>query len=124
MELDNQFINFKIRDKILVCTYQQGLSINQLIASEIVRKRIAFTGKRKFATLIISRGVVTVDKPAREYLSSVHGTEGLLASAIVVDSAFGSFLGNFFLAVNKTSMPVKLFTSELRAEKWLKKFIV
>ena len=124
MELDSQFINFKIRDKILVCTYQQGLSINQFIASEIVRKRIAFTGKRKFATLIISRGVVTIDKAAREYLSSVYGTEGLLASAIVVDSVFGSFLGNFFLAVNKTSMPVKLFTSELRAEKWLKQFIV
>jgi len=74
-------------------------------------------------SMIISQGVVSIDKPAREYLVSVEAIEGLAASAIIINSTFSSFLGNFFLAVYKTKMPVKIFADIASAEKWLQQFI-
>jgi hypothetical protein len=75
------------------------------------------------ATIILSQGVTSIDKPAREYLASQKGTEGLSASAIIVNSPFSRLLGNFFLRVNKTSIPVKLFSDISKAEKWLQQYI-
>jgi hypothetical protein len=73
--------------------------------------------------LIFNQGVISMDKEARQFLSSADGIKGLKAAAIILDSPFGSFLGNFFLAVNKTSMPVRIFSSAGSAAKWLAQFI-
>jgi len=124
MELETPFFHLRIKDKILVGTYKKNIRINLEIARAIVSTRISFTGGENFPAIIISTGVISIDKPAREYLASDEGTRGLLASAIIVNSAFSSFLGNFFLTVNKPKkMPVKLFTNIVAAEKWLQQFI-
>ena len=123
MEFDTPYVHLRIKDKILVGTYKKNIRINLEIAKEIVRARLSFTGNRKMPSLIISQGIVTIDKPAREYLSSDEATVGLVASAILVNSKFSSFLGNFFLNVNKTKMPVKIFSDISNAEKWLQQFI-
>lgn len=104
-------------------SYKTGLHINREIAHEIVSARLSFTEGKKMAAMLISQGVISMDKPAREYLASDEATEGLLATAIIVDSSFSSFLGNFFLMVNKTKMPVKIFYDIPLAEKWLQQFI-
>jgi len=75
-------------------------------------------------TMIIARGVTGIDKSARDYLSSAEATEGLIAMALVIGSSFQRIMGNFFISVNKTSMPVRMFTTESGAGKWLKKFII
>lgn len=123
MELESPYIHLCIKNNILVGTYKTDLHINLEAAKEIVLTRKRFIQHKRMPTLIISQGVVSMDKPARQYLSSVEATEGLTASAIVVNSVFSSFLGNFFLAVNKTNMPVKIFSDTSRAEKWLQQFV-
>lgn len=123
MELDTPYVHLCIRNKILVGTYKKNLRIDLEVAKEIVSARQSFTGTEIFATLIISQGVISMSRQAREYLSSPEATVGLSASAIVVDTLFSSFLGNFFLAVNKTTIPVKIFANTFDAEKWLQRFI-
>lgn len=123
MELDTPYVHLCIKNKILVGTYKKNLRIDLEVAKEIVSARQTFTGTEKFATLIISQGVISINRPAREYLSSPEATVGLSASAIVVDTLFSSFLGNFFLAVNQTTIPVKIFANTIDAEKWLQQFI-
>jgi hypothetical protein len=124
MELDTPFICFSIKNNIVVCRYKKNLHINLVMAREIVQARIAFTGGKKMPALIISQGVTSVDKSAREYLASDEGIEGLVASAIVVNTPFSNVLSNFFLKVNKTKLPVKIFSNTSRAEKWLQQFTV
>ena len=124
MELETPFVHLRIKDKILIGTYKKGVHINYEIAQEIVRSRLSFTGGKIMAAMIMSQGVISIDKPAREFFSSNEGTQGLTASAIIVNSAFSRFMGNFFLRVNKTQMPVKLFSNIHQAEKWLQQFIV
>ena len=123
MELESPYVHLTVRNKILVGTYRSGIHISLETARSIVTTRKLFTGNLPMPSLIKSQGVISMDKAAREYLASPEATEGLTASAILVQSAFSSFLGNFFLSVNKTSMPVKLFTDEAKAERWLRRFI-
>ena len=123
MELESPYVHLSVRNKILVGTYRSGIHISLETARSIVATRKLFTGNLPMPSLIKSQGVISMDKAAREYLASPEATEGLTASAILVHSAFSSFLGNFFLSVNKTSMPVKLFTDEAKAERWLRRFI-
>lgn len=124
MDFDTPFIHFEIRNNILVCTYKKNLRINLDIAQKIVTARIFFTGGKKMPALILGQGVISIEKSAREFLASTDGIADLAASAIVVNSAFSSSLGNFFLTVNKPDLPVKIFSNISRAEKWLQQFIM
>jgi hypothetical protein len=123
MEYDTPFVHLRIKDKILIVSYRKDLIINLDVAQKIVLQRQSFTRGQKMAALIFSQGVTSIDKPARDYLASSKGTEGLSAVAIIVNSPFSRFLGNFFLMVNKTTIPVKLFSNSLSAEKWLQQFV-
>lgn len=123
MELETPYIHLRMEDKLLVGTYTYGLKIDLAIAKEIVRSRRAFTRDRELPALIISRGLVSIEKPAREYLASAAAITGLRAAAIVVDSAFGMVLGTLFRKVNQAGMPVRVFTDEAKARKWLEQFV-
>lgn len=124
MEFESDFVHLLLKNNILEVSYKPGLHINLVVAEKIVSDRLAFTEGEKRVVMIMSRGVISMDKPAREYLASGEGTKDLLATAIIVDSTFSSFLGNFFLRVNKTKMPVKIFSDIPHAKKWLQQFIV
>jgi hypothetical protein len=124
MELDTRYVHLLLKDDILIGTYKKGLHINLEIAQEIVRTRISFMEGKKIPAMIITKGIIGISKPARDYLSSKEGTEGLVASAIIAGASFNNLMGNFFLKVHKTAMPVRIFSDKLHAEKWLKKFIV
>ena len=123
MEYDTPFVHLRIKDNILIASYRKNLIINLDVAKEIVLQRQSFTRGQKMPVIIFCDGVTSIDKPAREYFASPNGTLGLSASAIIVNSPFSRFMGNFFLMVNKTSIPVKLFSKTSQAEKWLQQFI-
>ncbi|MGC4102352.1 DUF7793 family protein [Ferruginibacter sp.] len=123
MEHENPYVHLYIKDQILVGDYKEKLHINLEIAKEIVKWRLEFTGGKPMATMILSHGITSMDRPARTYLSSPEATVGLIATAIVIDSEFQRIVGNFFIAVNRTAMPVRLFKNPASAQKWLKKFI-
>ena len=123
MELETPYVHLCTRNKILVGTYKANQRISIDAAKDIVRTRKKFTSGIPMPALIISQGLVSIDRPARKYLSSEEATTGLKACAIVVNSAFSSFLGNFFLTVYKTTMPVRIFPTVEKAEKWLQHFI-
>lgn len=122
MELNTKTVHFQLKDNLLICTYKTGVNIDIHTAQQIVRDRIHFLDGRKKSVLIIGNGVVTMDKAARMYLSSEEGTKGLHAAAILVNRVFSCFLGNFFIAVNKTNFPVRIFSKQETAEKWLMRF--
>ena len=124
MELDTSYIHLCIQDGILIGTYKKNIHINLELAKQIVIDRIAFAGGKIMPSIIRSNGGVSIDRAARQYLSSAEGTAGLSASAIVANSPFHLFLGNFFTTVNQTKMPVKIFSDMEQAKEWLQQFKV
>lgn len=123
MQPATPYLQLYIKNGILVGHYREKVHINLAMAHDIVRSRQAFTKGKAYTTMIIGHGIVSMNKPAREYLSSAPATEGLIATAIVVDSEFHRIVGNFFISVNRTPMPVRIFRDMTRAEKWLQKFV-
>lgn len=124
MKPNSESVHLLVRDKILEVSFKPGLHINRKIAEKIVRDRLFFTHGKPMPAIIISQGLISVDRQAREYLSSEHGTIGLLGTAIIVDSTFSTFIGNFFISVNETNMPARIFSSIPQAKKWLQQFIL
>jgi hypothetical protein len=121
--LDTPYISFEIKESILVASYKKGLKINLPIAEEIVKARLIFTNERNIPVMILNQGVVSIEKKARDFLSSKNGIKGVKAAAIVLKTPFGSFLGNFLISVTKPSMPAKIFSTEEAAMRWLKNFV-
>lgn len=120
--LDTPYVYFELRDDLLIGTFKKGLKINLEIAKEIVRSWQDFTEHKPVRQLVYNQGVVSMDKKARDYLSSDEAVGKVIAGAIVLDSPFSTFLGNFYLSVSRPKMPARIFSNTEKALKWLDKF--
>ena len=69
------------------------------------------------------RNVKTVSKESRSIYSSEDTGRCLSAAALLIGNPVSRIIGNFYLGINKTIMPVKLFNSEEDAFAWLKTFL-
>jgi hypothetical protein len=91
-------------------------------AKDTVKKRLEASNGIAYPLLIDARQVQSITKEARDYFASDEGVSMLLASALILDSVLGKFLGNFFLQINKPKTPLRLFIDEKEALKWLQQF--
>lgn len=104
---------------ILVAKYKTGPKIDLIAAKQILRDRINFTENKSIPVLVIDAGLVSMDKQARDFLSSEEGIQGISASAIISNSKVNSMLVNFVLLVSRPNLPVRMFTSYSEAMAWL-----
>jgi hypothetical protein len=117
----NEFVEMMVEDGILHVKYICR-KIDLKIAKSIVASRLSFTGGLAMPGLADTRKVVSVTREAREYLSSPEATSGVVAAAVISDSAFSTLVANFFMRITKVPMPTKLFTSQKAALDWLQKY--
>ncbi len=120
--LDTPYVHYFLQGDLLTGTYKKSSRITLEIAKEIVKERLDFTGNQPVAVLIYNEGVKTVDKKARDYFTSDEGVQHLVAAAYVVENKFSSFIANFFVAITKTKIPVRIFSNKQAALKWLAQF--
>lgn len=78
------------------------------------------TKKKKHPVIVDIRQVKNLTRDARNYFSGEEAHKYVTALAILVGSPVSRILGNFFMGMNKPLYPVKLFTDEEKAIKWLK----
>lgn len=62
-------------------------------------------------------------KECRAYFASEEAGKIQSACALLVSSPLSRLIGNFFIGLNKTKFPTKLFTNESEAMDWLKNFL-
>ncbi len=78
---------------------------------------------RKFPIMIDSRSIKSMSYEARHHFS-VRGREtNTCAFGIIIGSTISRVLGNFYLGINKPTVPTKLFDKEEAALAWLKQFV-
>lgn len=120
---DIDLVRYVFEDGILVATYKSGISISLPIAREIVGRRIQFCNGKNYPGLVINNDkVVSIDREARNFFASEEGIKGLTAVAMVLNSVFANFLGNFLLKVSPTKIPVRIFNDKEKAIKWLSSY--
>jgi len=78
---------------------------------------------RRVPVLVDITEVKGADREARAYLASEEVAVVQSAAALIVGSPISKLVGNFFIGLNKTTFPTRLFTDEKRAVKWLNTFI-
>lgn len=121
---ENDFMRLEWRNGIIIGTYKQG-PVTLDMAKKIVINRLNFTGDRKVPLLINDIGLKGIERDAREYLSTDYALQGMSAGALVTSSVFGAYLANFFLKIslNKPKIPVRIFSNEEDAIKWLSNYL-
>lgn len=70
--------------------------------------------------LVDLREIKSISKPARDHFAIRNRVPPISAIAMLVKSPLSRIIGNFFLGINKPSVPTKLFSSEKTALVWLK----
>jgi hypothetical protein len=82
-----------------------------------------FYTDRKFPLLVDARNVKSMTREARQHLS-INGRETLINSfAILFKSPLSRVIGNFFMGINRPSVPARVFDNETLALQWLKNFL-
>ena len=119
--LTTPYTRAEIKDDILYFTYLPGVVITLDIAKEVVKKRLEYVEGIKYPVIVMGEGLRSMDKQARDYLSS-EGIRDIIAGALLVNSVYTEFFGNFFLRITKPAIPARVFTDEKRALEWLQQF--
>lgn len=118
---ENAYIKGWIKDGIIYAVFKiKEVDLEAAIAC--VKMRLDTSQGVSYPSFIDVRAVKSISKEARDYFASDEGSKDLVASAFLIDSVIGKFTGNFFLQINKPKIPLKLFTTESEALKWLQQF--
>lgn len=75
-----------------------------------------------YPILINLKQIKSISKEARDHFSMKNRTPGVSAIAMLVKSPVSRIIGNFFIGMNRSVVPTKLFTDESEAVSWLKQF--
>lgn len=121
---ENEYVKFEFDNNILRGTFKKGL-VTLDIAKIIVFERRKFSNFKDVPLLICDLGIKSIEREARDYLSSSEGIEGIMASALVTNSALSKHLANFFvnITVIRPKIPTRVFTNESEAIAWLKNYV-
>ena len=96
------------------------VEISDAIENSAVVKEIS-DGKI-YPMLVNLKEIKSITKEARDHFSMQGRTPGISAIGLLINSPASTIIGNFFLGLNRSVVPVKLFTKEAKATAWLKQF--
>lgn len=120
--LENDEVKIESEDGILIANWKRPL-VDLNSAQQVVKHRLECTSFVPFPMLLNIKQLKSITKPARDFLASEKGCEGIIAGAFLINSSIGRILGNFFIRINRPLRPAKIFTDEIEAKKWLSKYI-
>ncbi|MYM56220.1 DUF7793 family protein [Thalassovita mangrovi] len=106
-------------DGIIRFRVSPGATVNAAAAQQCVTGASQLAGSAKQLLLIDMRGLRDINRDARR----IYNDGPAFAVALLIGSPISKVIGSFFLGLNKPSYPLRLFTSEQEAVKWLKDFI-
>jgi hypothetical protein len=78
---------------------------------------------KKFPLLIDARQIKSISKEARDNFSIKNRSTNINSFAVIIESPLSRIIGNFFMGLNKPSVPAKLFNNEQDAITWLKQYL-
>jgi hypothetical protein len=80
---------------------------------------IDISGGSNYPIFVDIREIKSISKEARDHFSMRGRKPNVTAIAMLVSSPLSRIIGNFFLGLNKPTVPTKMFTSEPDAISWM-----
>jgi len=119
---ENKFAKFWISNQILFCEYKQGVVIDLAAAQRIVADRIHFQNEVSYPIFCDVRGIVQIDKAARDYLAQ-SGSVLTKAVSFLVHQKVLKAIATFYVTINKPAVPSQLFNDKTDALEFLSNYI-
>jgi hypothetical protein len=124
-ELLTKYVLFrKADDGILEATWLPEVhQITDSIAREMIQARKDFQGPGEVCLLVRASKVTTATNDAMAIFASPEGTEGLIATAMVIPKHYWvlSTVVDWLVRVHHPQIPARKEWSETKARKWLLK---
>lgn len=98
-----------------------GSEISREDARENTEAVIRLSDGKNFPILVDLRQIKSISKEARDHFSMRGRKPNVTAIAMLVSSPVSKIIGNFFLGLNKPTVPTRMFTAEAEARKWIDK---
>jgi hypothetical protein len=111
------------QDGILIQTYEENIELTFSDAFEDFNLYASLCESHKRPVMVDIRNIRSVDLKARAYYSGEEATKYLKAAALIISNPVSRVIGNFYMGINKTVFPFRLFTKTEDAVKWLKTFL-
>jgi hypothetical protein len=108
---------------ILRAKAKPGTNLTLEDAHEVIQKLGVLCAGRRRPILVDLTGTKSMSREARTYFSGPETAKVQSAAALLINSPLGRAIGNFFMGLNKTLIPARLFTSEAEALEWLRGFL-
>jgi hypothetical protein len=111
-------------DGILYQDYPPGTEITiEDSLGELKIYRTTFCKEVRRPIIVDISNIKTVSKESRDIYSSNETAEILSAAALIVSNPVSRIMGNFYMGISKTMMPVRMFATTKEAKNWLKDFL-
>ena len=116
-ELTTPFRAWWDRDTDVVRVDWAPGSVVDLPAAQAATAAVRALGRDRVQLMIDIRGVKVFEHEARGHF--LHDQAGGTAIALLAGSAVNRMLANFFIGMQRLAVPVKMFTAEEAALRWL-----
>ncbi len=104
---------------VLVYTYPDGVELDLPDAEALIAKAMQLTDCPRPCLILIGKRV-KLSREARDYFARHPDNRAVTAAAaMVVQSAIGRMIGNFFVGLNRSRFPQQVFDNEGKARAWL-----
>ena len=108
---------------ILIQTYLKNTDLTLEDAKTDFESYLSLCDQGKLPVLIEMENVKSVEREARAYYSSKEATNYITAAALLITNPVNRIIGNFYMGLNKTAFPFRLFSEKDKAIKWLKQYL-
>ena len=88
-------------------------------AVENVRASATLLAGSRAPTLLDARAARAITRQAREYYTGAENAKVTAGTAMLINSSVGRIIGNFLIQVNRPAFPIRLFSDEAEALRWL-----
>ena len=92
-------------------------------AREMREMLVQLANGNKYAVMLDASETFSITKDARELISGNEFAQERIVIAFYTLSLANRIIGNFFMGLNKPSVPAKLFNNENEAIAWLHQYL-
>ena len=107
---------------IVYCNVLSGKIMTLEDGKENVAAIAKLAKHKKVPVIVDIRNSKGATKECRRYFAGRETAKVQKACALIIDSPFSRLIGNFFMGMNKTLFPTRLFNDKNEAINWLKQF--
>jgi hypothetical protein len=120
---ENEFARFWICNQILFFEYKDKVVIDLAAAQCIVVDRVRVQKEVAYPVFCDARGIISIDKEARDYLAQ-SGSILTKAVSLLVYQSVSFSMSSFYLKISKPRVPTRMFTDKTAALAFLSNYIL